>query len=98
MSRYTVTPGAVDAFNRVNTWTVWQDEQYPFAICKDEDDADQVAAALNGVELEEEVAELPPADPDWNLCPRGGDHDCKGPERFGEHTCSKCGYIHEIPF
>lgn len=95
MSRYTVIPGQVDAFNRVNTWTVWRDEQYPFAICKDEGDADQVAAALNGAEP---VVEPAPADPDWSLCPRGGDHDYKGPVKFGEHTCSKCGYLHEMPF
>jgi hypothetical protein len=89
VNRYTVTPGAVDQFNRVKSFTVWLDEKYPFAICKDEDDADQVAAALNGVDPEPEPE---PADPDWNLCPRGGDHNYND-----ETICRKCGHD-GIPF
>jgi hypothetical protein len=92
MSRYTVTPGAVDQFNQVCTWVVWLDEKTPFAICKSKEDADQVSAVLNAADpVEEEPAPVPP-DTDWNLCPRGGDHAYNL-----DAICKKCGHD-GIPF
>lgn len=85
MTRYSVIPGAVDQFNRMINFAVWQADAGPVAICATEADANKVAAALN--EFDPVLDEPPPApDPEYGLCPRGGDH------ATGEGwLCKKCG-------
>lgn len=84
MTRFTAIPGGVDEFNRVRTYAVWEVEVGPFAFCATQENADLIASALNGLEP---VVELAPADPDWNLCSRGGDHVYDD-----DVICKKCGH------
>jgi hypothetical protein len=64
-------------------------------------DRDDFTEMLEGwrCKPEPEQQNLMPEPPSGVRCPDGSLHDHDGELTFGfEWTCSKCGYVHEVPF